>query len=54
MRQYTRPLWPVLGKEETYVLQTELLARLETNSMAHLMYVRRRIAELIEKLSDIE
>ena len=54
MRQYNRPLWPVLGQEETYVVQTELLARLETDSMAHLMYVRRRIAELIEQLSDIE
>ena len=53
MRRYHRPLWDLLGREETNALQAEMLARLETDSMAHVMYVRGRIADLIEKLSAI-
>jgi len=49
-RRYLRPMWKVLGQQETRAVQAELLARLETDSMAHVMYVRGRIAELIERL----
>ena len=48
--RYLRPMWKVLGPQETRAVQAELLSRLETDSMAHVMYVRRRIAELIEEL----
>lgn len=53
-RRYNRPMWKILGERETYALQAELLARLETDSMAHVIYVRSRIAELIEKLMVVE
>ena len=53
IRRYHRPLWELLGRAETDALQAEMLARLRTDSMAHIMYVRGRIAGLIETLSAI-
>ena len=53
-RRYLRPMWEIIGRDETRAVQAELLGRLETDSMAHILYVRRRIAELIEQLMEIE
>ena len=47
-------MWEIIGRDETRAVQAELLGRLETDSMAHILYVRRRIAELIEQLMEIE
>jgi len=53
IRRYHRSMWELVGEEETYALQAEMLARLETDSMAHVIHVRDRIAELIEQLSAV-
>jgi len=47
-------MWNVLGRQECSSIEASLIARQHTDSMAHIMYVRSRIAGLIEKLSEIE
>ena len=48
------PMRSTLGRTECDSIEAVLIAKQQTDSMAHVMYVRNRIAELIEKLSAIE
>ena len=52
--QTYRPLWDVLGHKECRRIEAALVVKSSTDSMAHIMYVRSRVAESIEALSKIE